>query len=77
MNKTFEKRSEANAARSAKAADVFNKLEAEFTAAAGADRELWNDLTAEIDRLQALADEVQDRGTRTEQRAHRVRELFL
>lgn len=77
MGHNFEKRSAANNARSAKAADVFSKLEAEFTGAAGADRELWDDITAEIDRLQALADSVQDRGTRNEDRARRVRELFL
>lgn len=73
----YNKRLAAVEARTYKAVRLFEKLEQEFTLAAGEDREIWDELQSEIDRLTALQGQAQDRGRRNEARAQRLREFFL
>lgn len=74
---SFEKRLESTARQTDKAVKTFLRLEADFIAAAQADRELHDEIQVEIDRLQDIQKVAQGRGLYNQVRAERVRELFL
>lgn len=73
----YEKRLAHNGRRTDRAVSVFERLNDEFTDAARDDRELFDEIQVEIDRLAGLQQIAQTRGRRNEHRAKRVRELFL
>jgi hypothetical protein len=74
---SFEKRLSHNQRQTDKAVKVFAALEAEFARASADDREVHDEIQAEIDRLVALQEQALNRGLHNAERAKRVRELFL
>lgn len=63
--------------QAAKATRVFEKLEAEYLAASNAQREVYDELTVEIQRLEELRERAFNHGAANEARAVKVRETFL
>ena len=74
---SFEKRLAHNARTTEKAVGLFLDLEAKFTQASRDDRELYDEITVEMERLATLREEALNRGEHNQVRAQRVRELFL
>lgn len=73
----YTKRLAKAATTSARAQAVFSNLENEFLAASREQREVHDELQVEIDRLVELQEQALNQGLHNEQRAQRVRELFL
>lgn len=77
MNKGYKKRLDLAESQSTKAQDIFEKLEGQFLGAAQEQRQVHDDIEVEIERLVALRDQALNAGLKNQERAQRVRDLFL
>lgn len=73
MTKHFSKRIQLAKNRQARAASVFDKLATEFETASVEHREVYDEITVEIDRLVELREEAMNAGLRATEQAKRVR----
>lgn len=73
MTTHFVKRIQRAKSRQARAASVFDKLAGEFETASVEHREVYDEITVEIDRLVELREEAMNAGLRATEQAKRVR----
>ena len=73
----FAKRVDAAKRRQARAASVFDKLAKEFEATSVEQREVYDEIQVEIDRLVSLQEEAMNSGLRATEQAKRVRDLVI
>ena len=74
---SYSKRLAAASNRAAKATRTFEKLEEELLAASRDQREVYDELQVEIDRLVELREQAQNAGLLNAARAQKIRETFL
>lgn len=74
---SYTKRLAAASTRAAKALRTFEKLEEELLAASRDQREVYDELQVEIDRLVDLQEQAQNQGLLNAARAQKIRETFL
>jgi hypothetical protein len=74
---SYAKRLDAAGRRAAKASKAFERLEGEYLAAAQEQREVYDELTVELEMIEKLRETAFNAGLANEARAQRVRETFL
>jgi len=73
----YQKRLEKAENTAARANRLFEKLEAEYLTASREQREVYDELTVEIQRLEEVRERAFNHGLANEARAKKVRETFL
>jgi len=74
---SFQKRLQRAENTAARATRMFEKLEAEYLLASREQREVYDELTVEIQRLEEVRERAFNHGLANEARAQKVRETFL